>query len=142
MAQQKSEDRIVPKAPGNRGQTRNTRMSEGGKAVPVKEEERQQRLNFATAENPRQRGAECRRDMDRSTSRLQKARKAKGKLKRVGPARMERLGIRRKTAWQRIYEGRQSIWALSHNPAVDRGLRNAYFAERGLVSLLDRFRKI
>ncbi len=118
MTQQKSEDRIVPEAPGNRGQTRNTRMSGGGKAVPVKEEGRQQKLNFATAENPRKRGAEDRRDMDRSISRLQKVQKAKGKLKRVGPAR------------------------LSHNPAVDRGLRNAYFAERGLVSLLDRFRKI
>jgi retron-type reverse transcriptase len=35
---------MVPKAPGNRSQTRNTRLSGGGKAVPVKEEERQQRL--------------------------------------------------------------------------------------------------
>ena len=64
------------------------------------------------------------------------------KTKRTTARRLIRLGIRRKTAWQRIYEGRQSIWALSHNPAVDRGLRNAYFAERRLVSLLDRFRKI
>jgi hypothetical protein len=43
------------------------------------------------------------------------------------------------TAWRRVYEGQQSIWALSHNPVVERGLRNAYFAERGLVTLLDRF---
>ena len=28
--------------------------------------------------------------------------------------------------------GRGVMWALSHDPAVDRGLRNAYFAERGL----------
>ena len=62
------------------------------------------------------------------------------KTKRTTARRLIRLGIRRKTAWQRIYEGRQSIWALSHNPAVNRGLRNAYFAKRGLVSLLDRFR--
>jgi hypothetical protein len=31
-----------------------------------------------------------------------------------------------------MYEGRRSLWFLSHTPAVHRGLRNAYFAERGL----------
>ncbi len=80
---------MVPKAPGNRCQTRDTRLTGGGKAVPVKEEERQQRLKFVAAENLRQRGAEGRRDEDRSTSRLQKVRKTKSKPKRVGPARME-----------------------------------------------------
>ena len=92
MAQQKSEDRMVPKAPGNRSQTRDTRLTGGGKAIPVKEEGRQRRLNFVTAENSRQRGAESRRDGDRSTSRLQKVRKTKSKPKRVGPARMESSG--------------------------------------------------
>ena len=91
MAQQESEDRMVPKAPGNRSQTRDTRSTGGGKAVPVKEEERQQRLKFVAAENSRQRGAEGRRDEDRTTSRLQKVRKTKGKPKRVGPARMEEV---------------------------------------------------
>jgi len=64
------------------------------------------------------------------------------KTKRTIALRLIKLGIKRKTAWQSVYEGHHSIWALSHHPAVDRGLRNAYFAERGLVSLLDRFRKI
>ena len=64
------------------------------------------------------------------------------KTKRTIARRLIRLGINRKTAWRRIYEGRQSLWALSHNPAVDRGLRNAYFAERGLVSLLVQFRLV
>jgi group II intron reverse transcriptase/maturase len=64
------------------------------------------------------------------------------KTKRTTVRRLIRLGIRRKTAWQSIYKGRQSIWALSHILAVDRGLRNAYFANRGLVSLLGRFRLI
>jgi group II intron reverse transcriptase/maturase len=54
--------------------------------------------------------------------------------------RLIRLGVKPKTAWKHVYDGRKSIWALSHDPAVDRGLRNAYFAERGLVSLLGRFR--
>jgi group II intron reverse transcriptase/maturase len=64
------------------------------------------------------------------------------KTKRTTARRLIQLGIRRKTAWRSVYAGRQSLWALSHNPAVDRGLRNAYFAERGLVSLLDQFRQI
>jgi group II intron reverse transcriptase/maturase len=51
------------------------------------------------------------------------------------------LGVQRKTAWRRVYEGRQSIWVLSHNSAVERGLRNAYFAERGLVSLAELYRQ-
>jgi group II intron reverse transcriptase/maturase len=49
--------------------------------------------------------------------------------------RLIRLGQSKRTVWRRIYEGRKSLWALSHTPVVDRGLRNAYFAERGLVSL-------
>ena len=57
------------------------------------------------------------------------------KRKRFIVRRLIRLGVKPKTAWSRVYEGRQSLWALSHNSAVDRGLRNAYFAERGLVSL-------
>ena len=56
--------------------------------------------------------------------------------------RLIRLGVKPKTAWRRIYQGRKSLWALSHDPAVDRGLRNAYFAERGLVSLKERFEAI
>lgn len=62
------------------------------------------------------------------------------KKKRTIARRLIRLGVHRHTAWRRVYEGQKSLWALSHDPAVDRGLRNAYFAERGLVSLLARFR--
>lgn len=64
------------------------------------------------------------------------------KRKRTIVRRLIRLGVRRKTAWRRVYEGRKSIWALSHDAAVDQGLRNAYFAKRGLLSLLQRFRSI
>lgn len=64
------------------------------------------------------------------------------KTKRTAARRLIRLGTRSNTAWRRVYEGRKSIWALSHDPAVDRGLRNAYFAERGLVSLRNRFETI
>jgi len=64
------------------------------------------------------------------------------KQKRTIVRRLIRLGVKPTTAWRRIYDGRKSIWALSHDPAVDRGLRNAYFAERGLVSLRERFKAI
>lgn len=64
------------------------------------------------------------------------------KTKRTTARRLGRLGVKPRTAWRSVYQGRQSLWALSHNPAVDRGLRNAYFADRGLVPLLDRFRPL
>jgi RNA-directed DNA polymerase len=53
--------------------------------------------------------------------------------------RLIRLGVRPKTAWMCLYSGRKSQWRLSHAPAVERGLRNAYFAERRLVSLAERW---
>jgi group II intron reverse transcriptase/maturase len=62
------------------------------------------------------------------------------KRRRTIARRLIKLGVKPKTAWRRVYEGRKALWALSHDPAVDRGLRNAYFAERGLVSLLERWR--
>jgi RNA-directed DNA polymerase len=52
-----------------------------------------------------------------------------------------RLGTRPATAWRSLYEEHRSWWALSHMPGVDRGLRNAYFAERGLVSILTEWRE-
>ena len=62
------------------------------------------------------------------------------KRKRTIARKLIKLGVRPRTAWHRIYQGRQGWWRLSHNPAVHRGLRNAYFAERGLVSLLGLLR--
>jgi hypothetical protein len=62
------------------------------------------------------------------------------KRRRTIARNLVQLGVRRKTAWRRVYQGRKSWWALSHDAAVDRGLRNAYFAERGLVSLAARLR--
>ena len=63
------------------------------------------------------------------------------KHKRTVARRLIRLGVRRRTAWRRVYGGRKSLWALSHDPAIDRGLCNAYFAERGLVSLAEQWRR-
>jgi RNA-directed DNA polymerase len=57
------------------------------------------------------------------------------KRRRTMAKRLIALGIRAKTAWRQIYQGRRRIWALSHCPAVDRALNNAYFAEAGLIHL-------
>ena len=57
------------------------------------------------------------------------------KRRRTIVRRLIALGIGPKTAWRTVYGGRKSLWRLSHTPAVDRALRNAYFAERGLKSL-------
>jgi RNA-directed DNA polymerase len=61
------------------------------------------------------------------------------KRKLVRARKLIRLGVAPPVAWRGVYDGRKSVWALSHSPAVDRGLRNAYFAERGLVSLRARW---
>jgi RNA-directed DNA polymerase len=57
--------------------------------------------------------------------------------------RLVALGIKPQHAWHAVYAGKKSTWALSHTPAIDNGLRNAYFAARGLTSVaaLHRYRR-
>jgi group II intron reverse transcriptase/maturase len=74
--------------------------------------------------------------------RLRAIQLAHWKTKRTRALRLIRLGVKPATAWRNVYGGRKSLWALSHSPAVDRGLRNAYFAERGLVSLTERWQQL
>jgi group II intron reverse transcriptase/maturase len=61
------------------------------------------------------------------------------KRKSTIATKLTKLGVDKRAAWRGVYRDRQSLWALSHSPAVHRGLRNAYFAERGLVSLTERW---
>jgi len=61
------------------------------------------------------------------------------KRKLIQARQLINLGVSRSTVWRTLYDGRKSIWTLSHTPAVHRALRNAFFAERGLVSLLERW---
>ena len=74
--------------------------------------------------------------------RLRAIQLAHWKTKRTTARKLIRLGVKPKTAWRWTYAGRQSRWAMSHNPATDRALRNAYFAERGLVSVAERWRRL
>jgi hypothetical protein len=64
------------------------------------------------------------------------------KRKRFIVRRLIRLGARANTAWRRVYEGHQSLWALSHCGPVDYALDKAYFAERGLCSLEHQYREM
>jgi group II intron reverse transcriptase/maturase len=74
--------------------------------------------------------------------RLRAIQLAHWKTKRTQSRRLIQLGVRSKTAWKNVYEQHKSLWALSHSPAVNRGLHNAFFAERGLVSLKQRWQDI
>lgn len=64
------------------------------------------------------------------------------KTKRTIARKLIALGIRRKTAWDRIYEGRKSTWALSHTSVIDRALRNSHWDARGLFSIAHRWREM
>lgn len=57
------------------------------------------------------------------------------KRQRTIARRLVALGVKPQSAWHAVYAGSKSTWALSHAPAVDHGLRNAYFTRRGLVSV-------
>lgn len=64
------------------------------------------------------------------------------KRKRYIAKRLIKLGIRPVTAWRTVYKGRRRLWDLSHCPAVDRGLNNAYFARIGLLSLPQEWERL
>ena len=63
------------------------------------------------------------------------------KRKRTIARNLIKLGVKRDSVWRQLYSGRKSWWALSHTHVVDQGLRNAYFAKRGLIFLVDLHRK-
>lgn len=61
------------------------------------------------------------------------------KRKRTIVKRLIQLGIKAKTAWNNIYSGRKSWWALSHTSVVNRALRNSLWDARGLKSLAQQY---
>jgi len=71
--------------------------------------------------------------------RLRAIQMAHWRWKRTIALRLIRLGLPRSTAWRSVYDGRKSLWALSHYPG-NLGLRNAYFERRGLVSLKEKWK--
>jgi group II intron reverse transcriptase/maturase len=61
------------------------------------------------------------------------------KCKRTIARKLIRLGVKPTTVGKSVYDRKRRRWALSHSPAVDRGLPNAYFAKRGLQSITARW---
>ena len=59
------------------------------------------------------------------------------KRKRTRARKLIELGVRPQTAWRCVYDGRKSIWALAYAKAVERAMPIAYFAKRGLRSLVE-----
>lgn len=64
------------------------------------------------------------------------------KTKRTIAKRLIGLGVKPRNAWRAPYEGRRSLWMLSHHPTIERGLSNAFFAKLGLVSLIGLFTSV
>jgi RNA-directed DNA polymerase len=64
------------------------------------------------------------------------------KRKRTIARRLIQRGLKPKAAWRVYHQGRRSWWALSHFSPVGRGLRNAYFAECRLVSLVEQWKEL
>jgi len=62
--------------------------------------------------------------------------------KRTIVRKLIQLGANPKTAWRSIYAGAKSLWKMSHTPVVDRTLRNALWARRGLLSLWNRWKEL
>lgn len=62
------------------------------------------------------------------------------KRRRTIARKLIQRGIKAKSAWRSVYEGRKSIWAMSHMWSVDRALKNSYWEALGFNSLMQRYR--
>jgi len=62
------------------------------------------------------------------------------KRRRTIAQKLIQRGIRPKSAWRCVQDGRKSVWAMSHTSAVDRALPNSHWDARGLQSLVNRYR--
>ncbi len=152
MTRQNNEDPALPQGIRKSAETRTVESVGGGKWVPVNKEMRQLALNFESAENPKAfasgvvggsaggqiSAAPCAALLSKSTAK--RALSATMKRRSTIARRLIALGVKRTTAWRRVYQGRKSLWALSHDPAVDRAPRNAYFAKRGFEPITEQWR--
>jgi hypothetical protein len=89
---------------------------------------------------------EAKRELDRLDGRIRRRLRAiqlkHWKRKRTIAKKLISLGVRAQTAWRSVYSGRKRLWALSHQPAVERALPNRHWSARGLVSLQDRWHRV
>ena len=100
MAQQKSEDRVVPEGGCNGAERAGSGPGGQGKAIPVEETAVQLCLPIATAENPK--GATRRKTRDRLGAIRAGAPKAIGKTETAAPATMEEVAKRLTSALLKV----------------------------------------
>jgi len=62
------------------------------------------------------------------------------KSRRTIARKLIQRGIKSKSAWRSVYEGRKSVWAMSHMWSVDRALKNSYWEALGFKPLVQRYR--
>lgn len=60
------------------------------------------------------------------------------KRRRTIATRLIRAGVKAKTAWAHVYQGRKSWWTMSTGFLIGKALPNKHFADLGLVSIEDR----
>lgn len=137
MGREKSDGRMVPE--GRRKTVEIAAAQRGGKATTASQSAEQLELFHATADSPK--GDVDGADIGLPVSATLAVPKSWNTTSKRLPAMTIRLGVKPATAWRSLYREHRSWWALSHCSAVDRGLRNAYFAERGLVSILDEWKE-
>lgn len=63
------------------------------------------------------------------------------KRRRTIAQKLIQRGVRSKSAWRSVYDGHKAFWKMSHMSTVDRALPNSHWDERGLVTLLERYKK-
>lgn len=73
--------------------------------------------------------------------RLRAIQLAQWKRRRTIAQKLIQRGIRPKSAWRSVYEGRKALWKMSHMTTVDRALPNSHWDARGLVQLAALYRK-
>jgi len=61
------------------------------------------------------------------------------KRKRTIVKQLISRGAGKKATWRAIYKDKRSLWKLSHIAIVDRTLDNAFFADQGLVFLVNKW---
>jgi RNA-directed DNA polymerase len=64
------------------------------------------------------------------------------KRRRTIAKRLIRAGVKMKTAWSFAYDGKRSVWAMSHGFTISKALPTKLFAELGLVSIEHRWRDL
>src|SRR5512135_1814185 len=133
MTRQNNETSAVPQGSRKKAVTKPRETLRGGKGIQINQQVQQLTMNFGTAENPcNTKGATDVRKQPQRRFKTCEAPQPRLNARGQVPAKMEevikitkhliQLEARRQTVWRSVYAGRKSMWALSHSPAVDRGL--------------------